>query len=307
MGSSSFLILKKFLPYCLRPFTKRFCDRTNKTGCQQSKAIRNQQKTATATRIPTAGLRRPGPARGSQATHLAGREASSPAGSPPPGPQECAGEGAATPRRTAPGSRACPTTSGRSHPSPRRTVRAPPSAPRSASDSPAARPWHFHFVPLVRAIPSPARSSGPPAGSSAAEPGSRHGATEPGPSEAACLSLGGSTKRRAAAAGCSACDRGGAARRGARGWGCRRCRGRRLSAVRRAQLGHGRLQKAAWIAAPPAAGTQCSPAPRPRPDPGRAAGASRRALDLGLSNLRAAKHRNFAETVPARKGRFLGC
>lgn len=57
MGSSSFLILKKFLPYCRSPLTKRFCDKKEtserdvktktKTGCQQSKDICNQQKATT--------------------------------------------------------------------------------------------------------------------------------------------------------------------------------------------------------------------------------------------------------------------
>lgn len=83
----------------------------------------------------------------------------------------------------------------------------------------------------------------------------------------------GSTKRRAEAAGrLGVRPRRGRAARGARGWGGRR-RGRRPNGARRAEPGgRGRLQKAAWIAAPPAGPR---PAPTPRLRAGPAARASR--------------------------------
>lgn len=127
------------------------------------------------------------------------------------------------------------------------------SSPRpSGSTRPEA---DFHFARLHEQLPPPIRGRLAATGKEAAPVPGLHKAQDQ------------------AAAGCLACDRGGAARgagRGERGAGSRGRRGRRLE---RGEPGGGRLQKAAWIAAaarsaPPRPAPQAAkPSTRPSPGP----------------------------------------
>lgn len=95
----------------------------------------------------------------------------------------------------------------------------------------------------------------------------------------------------------------GRAARGARGWGGRR-RGRRLNGARRAEPGgRGRLQKAAWIAAPPAG---------PHPETPRRArsqslpGPRRRDRGFLLPNRRQSRQRGTETSSLPRRARAEG-